>query len=138
MDFGFTNDDAKLHAAEAFRDAAAADGWSIRPTYGSEGIDRASSLARDGFKMSILTRNNSDRKGGKWKHEAQVSIWGPDGLAIVPPDTYDFAEISARTRRCGYCKANDVETERVGFAGRCCAKCLPNMRAKIETPGWCN
>lgn len=135
MDFGFTNDSAKLKAAQDYRDAAAADGWAIRPTYGSESMDRASTLTRDRFVMQALTRDNSE-KGGKWKHEAQISIWGPDGLAIRPPETYDFAEISARTRRCLYCKAEDVETERVGFAGRCCAKCLPAMRAKIETPGW--
>jgi hypothetical protein len=135
MDFGFTNDTARLRAAEAFRDAAADDGWSINPTYGSEGIERASKLEREGFKMLILTRDNSDKKGN-WKHEAKVSIWGPDGLAIKPPETYDFAEIKARTRRCLYCKAENVDTQRVGFAGRCCEKCLPEQRAKIETPGW--
>src|ERR1700675_3073414 len=102
MDFGFTNDDARLHAAQAFRDAAAADGWSMRSTYESESIDRASTLRRDGFTMQVLTRDNSEQKR-KWKHEAQISIWGPDGLAIKPPSTYDFAEIMARTRRCGYC-----------------------------------
>jgi hypothetical protein len=135
MDFGFTNDDARLHAAKAYRDAAAADGWSIRSTYGSEDIDRAATLNRESFIMQVLTRDNSEKKG-KWKYEAQISIWGPDGLAINPPGIYDFAEIKARTRRCLYCKAEDVDTERVGFAGRCCANCLPTMRAKIETPGW--
>lgn len=136
MDFGFTNDSAKLKAAEDYRDAAAADGWKIRPTYGSsESAGRASSLDREGFKMMALTRDNSGN-GGKWKYEVQISLWGPDGLAIAPPEIYDFAEIRARTRRCGYCKDEDVDTERVGFAGRCCGKCLPAMRTKIETPGW--
>jgi hypothetical protein len=135
MDFGFTNDDARLRAAQAYRNAAAADGWLLRPTYGSESVERAASLDREGFKMMVLTRDNSEKKG-KWKHEAQISIWGPDGLAITPPEIYDFSEILAGTRRCGYCKTQDVETERVGFAGRCCAKCLPAMRAKIEKPGW--
>jgi len=138
MDFGFTNDIARWQAVNAYRDAAATDGWSIRPTYGSESIERAASLERDGFKMMVLSRDNSDQKARKWKYEAQVSIWGPDGLAINPPATYDFAKIEALTRHCNYCKADDIETERVGFAGRCCAKCLPSMRAKIETPGWCN
>lgn len=136
MDFGFTNDDARLRAAEAYRDAAAADGWSIRPTYNSEDIKRASTLGREGFVMQVLTRDNSEKKG-KW-HEAQISIWGPDGLAIHPPTTYDFAKIKALTRHCNYCKADDVDTERVGFAGRCCAKCLPEQRARIEKPGWCD
>jgi hypothetical protein len=138
MDFGFTNDDARLRWAQEYRDAAAADGWSKRATYGSsEDIDRAASLSRDGFAMSVLTRDNS-AKGAKWKHEASIHIWGPDGMAIDPPEKYDFDEIVARTRRCMYCKAEDVDTKRVGFAGRCCEKCLPEMRARIEAPGWNN
>lgn len=135
MDFGFTNDGARLRAAEAYRDAAVADGWSKRPTYESESIDRACTLNRDGFIMQVLTRDNSEKKR-KWKHEAQISIWGPDGLAIPPPAEYDFAKIKALTRHCMYCKTDDVDTERVGFAGRCCAKCLPDQRKKIERPGW--
>jgi hypothetical protein len=137
MDFGFTNNDARLRAAEAFRDAATADGWSMRATYGSEPIERASTLTRDGYTMQVLTRDNSEKKG-KWKHEAQISIWGPDGLAINPPEIYDFAKLKSLTRHCNYCKTDDVDTQRVGFAGRCCAACLPAMRAKIETPGWTN
>lgn len=138
MDFGFTNDRAKFEAAQAFRDAAVADGWSIKPTYGkSEDVGRVSSLERDGFKMMAMTRDHTNDRH-KWKYEAQISIWGPDGLAVTPPETYDFAEIRARIRRCSYCKTSNVETERVGFAGRCCAECLPEMRRKIEVPGWCD
>src|SRR6185437_538235 len=55
MNFGFTNDDAKIAAARQFRDAAVADGWSIAPTYGdSESVERAAKLRRDDFTMMIL------------------------------------------------------------------------------------
>jgi hypothetical protein len=135
MDLGFTNDEARFRAAQELRDAAVADGWSIRPTYGSEDIGRASTLDRDGFKMLVLTREIS-ATSRKWKYEAAVHIWGPDGLSIDSPQAYDWNLIRGSIRRCGYCKADDVDTQRVGFAGRCCAKCLPAQRARIETPGW--
>lgn len=136
-DWGFTDDINIFRATEQFRDDAAADGWSIRATYGSEDISRASKLNRDGFVMQILTRDNSSEGRGR-KFNACVSIWGPDGLAVAVPEFYDFAELSRRTRICAYCKREDVATERVGFAGRCCAECLPKMRTAIEQPGWNN
>jgi len=133
-EWGFTNDPLRLAGAQQFRDDAVADGWNIAPTYETEAVDRAAKLRRDGYVMMVLTRT----KLGKWAFEAQVNIWGPDGLAINPPEFYDFAEIESRTRICSYCKKTDVETQRVGFAGRCCADCLPDMRKRIETPGWCD
>ncbi len=135
MDFGFTNDQGRLDAARAFRDAAAADGWSIAPTYGaSESVERAASLERDGFKMMVMARTSGE--GAKWRYEAKISIWGPDGLAIKPPNEYDFSAIAASLRRCNYCPATDVDTQRVGFAGRCCEACLPEQRKRVEYPGW--
>ena len=133
MDFGFTNDRASFEAAAAWRDAAVADGWSVQPTYGAhEGVERAAKLTRDGFVAQVITRT----KVGKWLYEASVSVWGPDGLAVAPPNAYDWSAIVAATKRCSYCKAPDVETERVGFAGRCCAACLPAVRQCVERPGW--
>lgn len=136
-DYGFTNDVNLLRAAEQFRDAAAADGWSIMPTYGSEDISRASSLERDGFKMLVLTRNNS-AVGHVKKYEAVIHLWGPDRLAVETPEFYDFNELKRRTRICASCEAEDVDTERYSFAGRCCSACLPKMRAIAEQPGWCD
>lgn len=133
-EWGFTNEPARLRGAKQFRDDAVADGWSIEPTYISESVDSASRLKRDGFVMLIVTRE----KVGKWEFEANVNIWGPDGLAIRPPEFYDFSKIELGTRTCNYCGKSDVPTERVGFAGRCCAACLPEARRKIETPGWTN
>lgn len=134
-EWGFTNDVAVLKGAQTFRDDAVADGWDIEPTYPShEPVDSACRLRRSGYVMLILTRE----KVGKFGYEAKVNIWGPDGLAIKTPEYYDFAAIEQRTRSCSYCRADDVETVRVGFAGRCCNACLPEMRKRIETPGWTN
>lgn len=140
--FGFTNSKADLDAVVAWRDAAITDGWSHRPTYESEAEERVCSLEKDGFKAMVLTRCPvslpSSRHQSKWFAEAEVNVWGSDGLAIKPPDVYDWQFIESAVSTCGYCGAHPVETERVGFAGRCCSKCLPAMRAKIEVPGWCS
>ena len=150
MEFGFTNDDKVYREVVAFRDAAIADGWVHRPTYESEPEERACRLSRGGFTMQILTRSRDNEvldpsRGyhhsihGKWKYEAQVNIWGPDGLCISPGSpVYDMERIKAGLRRCDACGAKDVETQRYSFAGRCCAKCRPEMAAKYEKPGWDN
>jgi len=135
MDFGFTNDRADLERVIQFRDAAVADGWVMTPTYDFESVDRASHLHKDGFVISILSRDNSEAERN-YKYEAQVSIWGPDGMAIKPPQTYDWPTIQAGLRTCNKCGATDVNTERYSFAGRCCAACLPEMRRQHERPGW--
>lgn len=137
MDFGFTNDKSQWDAAIAFRDAAIADGWTAEPYFPNESFDQASRLSRDGFICSILTRDKRETVGTKWKFQAKVNIWAPDGLAIAVPMVYDSAVILSSQRRCQYCKAEDVDTQRVGFAGRCCANCLPEKRKQIERPGWC-
>ena len=105
----------------SYREAAIADGW--QPKAGSD-----YRLLRDGFVMDA-------RESCAWDC---IHIWGPDGLAIKVPSIYDWIAIQAGTKRCQFCKAKNVETQRVGFAGRCCAKCLPAKRAEIETPGWWN
>jgi hypothetical protein len=132
VDFGFTNDQARYAAAIAWRDAAIADGWSARATYGnSESFDRASSLDHaDGYKVMILTRTN-DKPGAKWKFEAEVNVWGPDGLAIKPPAQYDMTAIRAATETCHYCGKVGRKTERVGFAGRACMVCAPVEEKKL-------
>jgi hypothetical protein len=64
--------------------------------------------------------------------------WAPDGLAVEPPAVYNFEELVRNSRTCEFCKAQNVDTQRVGFAGRCCAACLPDARKRIETKGWCD
>lgn len=136
--FGFTNKAEHLEGVRQWRDAAVADGWAIEPTYGDhESVDRAARLSREGFTCQILTRDNSD-KGGKWKAEADINVWGPDGLAVKVPAFYSWEALTAALSRCSACKATNVKTTRVGFAGRVCEACLPEQRRRVETPGWNN
>lgn len=136
MDFGFTNDKAQLSAVVAWREAAIADGWTAEPTYPNhEPVSSASSLKREGYLASILTR---EKDTGKWKFQCKVNVWGPDRLAIKVPVVYDWALISTSQRRCNYCNANDIETHQVGFTGRACSACLPEQRKRQEFPGWCD
>lgn len=120
-----------LRAAE-WRDAAVADGWSIEPTYPHESVETAWRLLRDGFQVQGLTRPESDKS----MPVATIHIWGPDGLAIKVPPIYAWGPIAAGVRTCSACGATDVETQRVGFAGRVCGACLPEQRRLVETPGW--
>jgi len=136
VDFGFTNNEELYQQAGVFRDAAAADGWEIEPTYGTESVDRAASLTKDDFVMRVLSRTHEE--GSKWKYQAEVYIWGPDGLAINPPNKYDFEAIKEKVESCGYCNAKGVPTQRVGFAGRSCETCLPEQKKIQEYPGWTN
>jgi len=148
MDFGFTNNVGIFDAVRAWRDAAIADGWQVQPTYPApdpvpgpefgpnayrgEAMERACTLRRAGYTVHVITRTNV----GKWKFEAKLSAWCPDGMAIGLPREYDLAAIVSAVRRCNYCKRENVDTERVGFAGRYCATCLPTVRKRVEYPGW--
>src|SRR3990167_2938315 len=133
--FGFTNDIEEYEHVICWRDAAVADGWEIHPTYGGhESKDRACTLTRDGFKALVLTL---DQLGAKnWKYEAEVNLWGPDGLMIPAGIEYDWERIQAGLRRCPKCGAQDVETHRFSFAGRACEVCLPELKREHEKPGW--
>jgi hypothetical protein len=113
---------------KAFRAAAIADGWETERTYGSESIDRAMSLDKDGFHASTILRENY----------VSISVWGPDQLSVSFPLPYDFAAMIAATRHCQYCGADDVDTTRMGFAGRCCSECRTNPAVvnKVEHDGW--
>ena len=136
MEFGFTNDSSRFAAAVAWREAAIADGWVARATYEKhEGIDRACTLEREGFVAMILTRQR-EKPNEKWAFEAKVSVWGPDRLAIRPPDVYSWETIVGDVERCGYCRKPSSDIQAVGFAGRCCPACLPEQRKRQEYPGW--
>lgn len=134
MEFGFTNDDKEYQRVIDYRAAVMKDGWATAPRYEHELISSYSEHKRDGFTLIICSRSPA----GKWKYQAQVNIWGPDGLAIAPPETYDGEKIKAGLRTCNYCHEANVDTQRVGFAGRCCKKCLSSQRKISEFPGWTN
>ncbi len=134
MNFGYTNDPLPFEEISAWRAAAIADGWTERASYQTESIERAATLERAGFKVQVILR----MPAGTWKYEAKLSVWGPDGLVCMPPRIYDWAVIVARMKHCNYCESDDVETRRVGFAGRCCSTCMPSVRGRVERPGWSN
>lgn len=133
--------DAAVAWAKAYRVAALADGWTSEPLSRHEDEERWSRLTRDGFTMQVVARSPQAATAHQMEQRkpwGKVSIWGPDGLAIAPPPTYSWPAISAGLRTCEACGTADVETQRFSFAGRCCAACLPVMRAKYEKPGWYN
>lgn len=142
MDFGFTNDEAQYRQVKAWRDAAVADGWSVEPTYAPQGkskgepVESAAKLHRDGWTASILTRDNQDKPGRKWKYEAQVSVWDPNGRGVAPGATYDWDRLREDSLRCDKCGTLVDRVHHVGFANKACADCLPAMREKMEYPGW--
>jgi len=131
--FGLTNDKEYYEKAVQFREAMVADGWSIKPSFDNESLERATDLEKEGFKCMILTRTGVC---AKYEYRVDINIWGPDGLAIIPPEFYDWEKITAGQRRCNYCGKENVETHRVGFAGRVCDECGATVAARVERPGW--
>lgn len=128
-EWGFTDSIDDFNAVVAWRDAAIADGWEHRPTYGDhEAEDRACKLTRDGFVVQVLTRRHV--KANR-RYEAQVSAWGPDRLALRVPNIYDWQAMQDAIMRCQYCGAHPVKTQRVAFAGRACEACGPKEQAKL-------
>lgn len=127
--FGLTNNPVWHSRAIAYRTAAVADGWIAKD-------DTNEHFTKDGWTMHVLSRDEGEERRGFYRYHASVTIWAPDRLQIMPPDIYDWQAIQAGIRTCNYCHKTDVETERVGFAGRSCADCLPARRAISERPGW--
>lgn len=135
-DFGFrraSEAEAALAGVRQWRSDAIAAGWSHEPTYGeSESEDRAMRLTGPlGWSAQTIARPNEN--GGA---AASIHVWGPDGLAVEVPPFFDMGALTAATLRCSRCKAEGVETQRVGFAGRVCGACISEARKEVERPGW--
>jgi hypothetical protein len=136
---------ATKEQVEQYRVAMIADGWAHEATYGGpaqrggESEELAMSLSKDGFKCSTLLRGPGYHPRADIVHY-DLSFWGPDGLVVTPPAEYSMDALRAGLRRCGYCGATDVDTERILFAGRCCQKCRKDSKltAREEFPGWTN
>lgn len=128
-DWGLTNDPIWKERASAFREAAIADGW--RPT-----DDTGEHFMKDGYAMHVLSRDEGPEHHGLYRYHTSVAIWGPDGMAIAPPNLYDWKTIQAGITTCNYCGKKGIEPQRVSFAGRCCIECLPGLRDSLERPGW--
>lgn len=136
-DYGFRSAgeaEAALAGVRQWRADAIAAGWAHEPTYGSsESEERAMRLhGPSGWTAQTIARPNE--KGA----QASIHVWGPDGLAVSVPPFFDMRVLTAATRRCSRCKAENVETQRVGFAGRVCAACITDARKEVERPGWNN
>jgi hypothetical protein len=123
-----------VRLATEWRLAAEADGWVFSPTYQTEPVEHAFRGCYEGFTIQGLARPGDERMGPC----GSIHIWGPDGLYVRPPLTYDMDQIRKNARVCQYCKAEDVDTIRMGFAGRTCHTCYPTVRAQVERPGWNN
>ena len=138
----FTDSKKIFDKTVAFKEAAIADGWEAESMYKNEDISQACALTRDGYHMQILTRDFESeprpRLKPRHRYECDVSIWGPDRLAIKPPEEYNSEMIIAGCTTCNLCGATDVETHRYSFAGRACDGCLPAAKAEHEKPGWNN
>ena len=136
--FGFTNDKKVYDRIVGFYKAAVDDGWNHAPLYRKlEPESSAAKLNKDGYVMQIIMRDNTEKKSAH-TYEAQVAIWGPDNLAVRPPQTYSMDDITKGIRTCNNCGKTDVDTVRYSFAGRCCNECFPAMRERHEQPGWCD
>lgn len=137
-EFGFTPNAELLEIVREYRDEALADGWTIEPTYQHESVERAARLNKEGFVMSLIMREGAHPRTKATQYEASIHLWGPDGLCLEVPPLYSWEEIKKRLRRCGYCGKDDVDVERIGFAGRCCTACRPLVQPRVEFPGWCD
>ncbi len=130
---GYTDNPGELKRIIEFRETAVKDGWKIWPTYQNESVESAATLEKEGFKMMICTRENELHK-----FERDISIWGPDRLAIKVPQGYSWEEIKSGVNVCGFCGETGVRTQRIAFANRSCEKCYPAAKEKHEKPGWCD
>lgn len=126
---------AALAGVRQWRADAIASGWRHEPTYGdAESEERAMRLTGPaGWTVQTLAREHESGRA-----EAMIYAWGPDGLAVDVPPLFDMRALEAATRSCSRCEATDVETQRVGFAGRVCAACIKDARKEVERPGWTN
>jgi len=115
---------AKLHL---WLEEAVDDGWDLEATYQSESAYRHGKLRKADWVVSLNMRSTQ---------EGAITIWAPDGLQIVPPQRYNMQSLIDGLRTCLYCGLSDVDTERVGFAGRSCKECLPEQRRNQEYAGW--
>ncbi len=116
-----------------WRDAAVADGWQMAPTGSNTPAEHRATLTKDGYIVLV----DSYAAGTYWVKQdtADISIWGPDGLAIKTPEPYSMKDIIAGTKVCAEC-GKVGETVRVGFAGRVCPACRVKLAPKLEYPGW--
>lgn len=128
FDFGITTDPEVAQAAREFRLAALADGWHSEPIVQSSEPPEVRDHLYRGHKdkrwtLHILVRDEGSNTDGDNVWTVNVSAWAPDGLSVLLPVVYEANVIRANVRRCNVCEAEDVDTTRYSFAGRCCEPC---------------
>lgn len=133
-EWGYTNSDEHIEAVRQFVKDAIADEWLQEKYYDSETLDQSCKLYKNGFEVSVLTRNLN---GSRWKYQASINAWADDGLAIRLPLRYDWKVFENAKTTCNICLATNVQTQRYSFAGRCCENCISDARKEHEYPGWC-
>lgn len=134
-EWGYTNKESDIESVRQFVRDAVNDGWTQEQRYPSEPVEQSCKLAKDGFVISVLTRT---QVSSKWKYQASVHAWAPDGLVIRLSEIYKWETFQNAQTTCNLCLKTGVQTQRYSFAGRCCADCLSEARKKHEQPGWCD
>lgn len=132
----------------AYRNAMIADGWTMRALYGpTEPMESYAHGEKEGFTCHVKSRDHVQQSERfpylknarpKQRYMCSVTVWAPDGAVIQVPSVYSWEAIKAQVMHCPKCGADNVKTVRVAFANRACEKCAPALRAKLETPGWCD
>lgn len=138
----YSNDIRDHEAAVAWRTAALADGWTMESVYKTEPMESYARIRKEGYSGHVCARVTEEMKAryshyvSKWKYNSEISLWGPDNLAIEAPAVYSWDAITQGTKTCSECGKTNVETTRVAFANRVCLSCLPASRAKHEVGNW--
>ncbi|MGC9030088.1 MAG: hypothetical protein ACP5LD_10500 [Desulfomonilaceae bacterium] len=112
--------------------SAEADGW--KTYHGLSGLLGMEEAVRGAKVVDGLGEFNFVAIIGE---NSEVGMWGPDGLQTVVPFPYRSPGADL-LETCPVCGATGVKTYQYSFAGRACAKCLPEMKRKYESPGWYN
>ncbi len=73
-------------------------------------------------------------RGAEYPH----AVWGPDELAVESIAPYSMQTLRENVNKCCNCKQMVSKTVRVGFAGRVCVPCRPEVAKEVEYPGWTN
>lgn len=133
--------------AQAWLNAAVADGWECTPgpwRTGDDPDDRSVVLKRDELVVWLVDRETGmpDVPRTAWRHEEWLAGWARDGLhKITVPDVYDAAAMRDVVGECTECHelGAAARLKPISFAGRVCPTCdTPELRARMEPPGWYN
>jgi len=72
----------------------------------------------------------------EWEKSESVNVWGPDGLAVIPPAEPSWEAMRASLSLCTRCGKAASDLKRAGFAGRWCQECRASHLHEVEYPGW--